>query len=168
MTRPATRDDLLIASAERFIALFELINELSPDQRDGDFASPHRDRNVRDVLAHLDAWHLLLLRWHEEGMGGGEPEIPAPGHSWSQLDELNVELRDRYQNSSLARVRRLVEESHDAVDLMISSHSDGELFTEGAYPWTGSSTLGEYAIECTSSHYDWAIAAIERGIGRPS
>jgi hypothetical protein len=164
MTRPATRDDILIASAERFIALFELVNELPPEQRDAEFSGTHRDRNVRDVLGHLDAWHLLLLRWHAEGMGGGEPEIPSPGYAWSQLDELNAELRDRYQRASLTEVRRRIEASHDAVDLMIASHSDGELFTEGAYPWTGSSTLGEYSIECTSAHYDWAIATIERGL----
>ena len=162
MTHPTTRDGVLEASETEFAALLEFVDQLSPEQRERDFASPDRDRNVRDVLAHLHAWHLLLMQWQAEGASGGTPEIPAPGYTWATLDELNESLRDRYSATSLADIRELLIASHNASNELISEHSQEELFFEGALPWTGTSTLAEFAIECTSAHYDWALAKLRR------
>lgn len=158
--RPATRAALLEASAAEFATLLAQIDAL-PDA-EALFAHPGRDRDVREVLAHLDAWHRLLLGWHAEGMGGGTPDLPAPGYGWDQLDALNLELRDRYAGRGLAEVRADCEASHDALDLMVASHSEGELFVPGAYPWTGGDALAALADECGPAHYRWAVEEIRR------
>ena len=62
--------------------LLALIERLPAERLDEEFAGPARDRNVRDVVAHLHAWHILLERWYADGMTGGSPSIPAEGYSW--------------------------------------------------------------------------------------
>ena len=52
---------------------------------------------------------------------------------------------------SAARVRALVER-----------HEEADLFTKKRYAWTGSTSLGSYAVSCTSSHYAWASDLIRR------
>ena len=39
------------------------------------------NHNIRYVLAHLYYWHLMMLNWHEIGMKGVNPEMPAKGHT---------------------------------------------------------------------------------------
>ena len=55
--------------------------------------------------------------------------------------------------ASTARLRSVVE-----------GYSDADLFTKKQYAWTGSTTLGSYAVSCTSSHYAWASQLVRRFI----
>ncbi len=86
------RDDLARSGDEEYGQLKELVARLRAEGRlDAAFANEGRDRSVRDVLAHLHAWHLLLEGWYEDGMIGGSPALPADGYTWRQLDALNVD-----------------------------------------------------------------------------
>ena len=69
-----------------------LIDRLPPERLDEEFAGSARDRNVRDVVAHLHAWHILLERWYSDGMTGGSPSIPAEATRGGELAELNEDL----------------------------------------------------------------------------
>ena len=51
--------------------------------------------SVKDLLAHLDAWHELFLGWEAEGSDGGKPAMPAPGFTWAQTPKLNADIHAR-------------------------------------------------------------------------
>ena len=85
----STREVLLERDDAEFAALLALIESLPPGRLSEQFAGSGRDRNVRDVVAHLHAWHILLERWYSDGTAGGSPSIPAEGYSWARLAELD-------------------------------------------------------------------------------
>ncbi|MBK7638470.1 MAG: ClbS/DfsB family four-helix bundle protein [Saprospiraceae bacterium] len=35
------------------------------------------NRNIKDVLAHLHQWHVMMIGWYDCGMKGEKPDIPA-------------------------------------------------------------------------------------------
>ena len=127
-----------------------------------DFPEGTLNRNIRDVLAHLHYWHILLLGWYNVGMTGEKPEMPAKGYRWNQTPALNKMINDIYKSTGLKEVRQKLNSSYDAVMQIIHKHSNEELFTKGIYKWTGSTSLGVYITANTSSHYAWAIRLIRK------
>ncbi|MGC5221823.1 ClbS/DfsB family four-helix bundle protein [Micromonospora sp. DT81.3] len=159
------RDALLRRNEDEYVLLRGVVDRLRGEGRiDDRFAGEGRDRSVRDVLAHLHAWHLLLGQWYADGMIGGSPAIPAEGYSWGELDDLNVALRDRWADADVEEVASLLEDSHARLQLLVAAHDDEELFNAEAYPWTRGSDLGEFCLECGGNHYAWARDAIDRGL----
>jgi hypothetical protein len=162
MPRPTDKASLLDQCDERFDALLALVDSLTPAQKAAEYAFEQRDQNVRDTLAHLHAWHLMMLEWYGVGMSGGLPEIPGRGYTWRTLPGLNAEIWESYQGAGLASVRKKLEASHDEVRRLIEGHTDRELFVKALYPWTKSTSLGAYFVSNTASHYDWAAKIIRR------
>ena len=162
MPRPTTRRALLEASAENRRRLDELVDSLGPEAREAEFGFEDRDRCVRDVLGHLDAWNEMMLGWYAEGMAGRRPAVPAPGHTWATLPALNQEIWRRCQAHDLASTRARLDASTAQVWELIATHSDEDLFTKRRYPWTGTTSLGAYLVSCTSSHDEWAIKKLRR------
>lgn len=170
MPRPTTRDELLRASAAGLDQVWAAADALPPGTRWED--PEDRDHDVRDVLAHLVEWQLMMLGWYTEGMAGGRPHTPATGHTWRTLPALNAEIWDRYQGTDEDVVRATLTQTHDRLMTIIASHSDAELFEKKRYPWTGTTSLGAYLVSATSSHYAWAVRTLRRrrpaGRGAPA
>lgn len=162
MPRPTDKSSLLDQCDQRFDGLLALVDSLSPAQQAAEYAFEQRDRNVRDTLAHLHAWHLMMLEWHRVGMSGATPEIPGKGYTWQTLPGLNREIWESCQGVSLASVRTSLEASQDGVRRLIEAHTDRELFTKALYSWTKSTSLGAYFVSCTASHYDWATKIVRK------
>lgn len=162
MPRPKTKAELLSASSDRFARLNLAIDSLSPTQIKAPFPFEHRDKNVRDVLAHLHAWHEMMLEWYKTGMAGSKPEMPAKGYTWRTTPELNAVIWEKYQRTSLQSVRKKLDASHEALMELIHQHTNDELFTKCFYAWTGTTSLGSYLVSATSSHYDWALKILKR------
>lgn len=162
MPRPTTREELRTASRESFRALNELVDSFSPEEKTREFPAGTLNRNVRDVLAHLHHWHLLILDGYSVGMAGGRPSLPAEGYIWTQTPELNRAIQERYRTLPLPEVRGRLAESHARVQALIEDQTDQALFEKRRYGWTGSTSLGAYLVSSTSSHYDWARKLIRR------
>ncbi|MEU1973335.1 ClbS/DfsB family four-helix bundle protein [Microbacterium sp. NPDC019599] len=163
------RDALIQRNADEYAQLKAVVERLREAGRiEEAFAGDARDRCVRDVLAHLLAWHLLLEGWYEEGMIGGSPAIPADGYTWRQLDALNVVLRDDWQHASIQDVERRLDASHAGLQRLIAALSDEELFDAATYTWTRGSKLGEFCLECGGNHYVWARGVIADGLPEPA
>ena len=159
-----TREVLLERDDAEFATLLALIESLPPARLSEQFAGSGRDRNVRDVVAHLHAWHILLERWYSDGTAGGSPSIPADGYSWARLAELNEDLRQQWQDTTLAELLPLLGASHESLQAMVALHTDAELDDPAAYPWTRGTALGEFALECGGNHYAWARDTIAAGL----
>ncbi|MHC2997994.1 ClbS/DfsB family four-helix bundle protein [Microbacterium sp. HJ5] len=159
-----THSELLARNDAEFAELLALIDALPQDRLDEEFAGDGRDRNVRDVVAHLHAWHILLERWYSDGTVGGSPEIPAEGYSWRDLAALNEELRQQWQDTGLAELLALLRASHEALQAMVALHTDAQLAEPDAFAWTKGTPLGEFAWECGGNHYAWGRGVIRDGL----
>jgi uncharacterized protein (TIGR03083 family) len=160
MPRPATRADLLAAIDTELARLAAEVSKVPPADRLRPGACG--DWSVKDLLSHLDAWHEMFLGWEAVGARGGKPEIPAPGHTWSTTPALNEEIRRRHQDEPWDEVAARLADSASRVRALVERHDDDALFTKRLYAWTGSTSLGSYAVSCTSSHYAWASDLIRR------
>jgi len=160
MSRPTDKSSLLAVSEGNFQKLLQQIHDL--ENPDFHFPENMLNRNVRDVLAHLHQWHLMLLDWYNVGMTGEKPQIPAPGYTWKTLPDLNRKIRDQYDNLALETAMEKLKDSHEKVMNLIRKHSSEALFEKKRYGWTGTTSLGAYLISSTSSHYDWAFKLIRR------
>ncbi|BDR52992.1 hypothetical protein KIM372_08990 [Bombiscardovia nodaiensis] len=171
MARPTSKNDLIKDSTDTYCKLMELLDSLSDEERIGNFAfaldkekGAHwaRDKNVKDVLIHLHEWHLLLLRWVEANLQGKQQNFLPEGYNWRNYGDMNVELRDKHQQTSYETALALLSKSHEQVVALAESFSNEELFSKGVFPWTGGSTLGSYFVSSTSSHYEWALKKIRK------
>ncbi len=162
MPRPKNKEELLLISNENYNKLFDFVNTFSSIELHATFPFENRDRNIRDVLAHLHHWHLMMIRWYEEGMSGNKPEMPAAGYTWKTTADLNVEIRNMYQGTNYDEVLKLVNKSFSKLQSIITKHSNEELFEKKRYKWTGTTSLGSYLVSATSSHYDWAMKILKK------
>lgn len=162
MPRPKTKEELLFLSQNNYTKLINYIDLFPKNTLQNEFPKGYLNRNVRDVLAHVHHWHLMLLEWYEIGMAGEKPDMPAKGYTWKTLPDLNRKIQETYKNISLSNARKMLNESFQAVQKLIRSHSDTDLFEKKKYHWTGSTSLAAYLISATSSHYDWALKLIKK------
>ncbi len=164
MLKPNSKTTLLLASKDNFQRLNEYVDQLDKKDLEKSFPKTFLNRNVRDVLAHIHHWHLLFLGWYTVGMKGNKPAMPAEGYTWQTIGALNKEILIKYSNETISDVRKLINKTHKKVFAIIEKHSEEELFTKKKYSWTGSTSLGAYLISNVSSHYDWGLKIIKKGI----
>jgi len=164
MPRPTTKADLIQAANEQFAKLWTLIGEMSDEEKSADIVPNERDKNVRDVLVHLYEWHCLLLNWIRSNTNGNPvPFLPAP-YNWKTYPQMNVVFWEKHQNTSYTDAETMLKKTHKEVMAIIETFSNEDLFSKGAFDWTGTTTLGSYCVSATSSHYDWAIKDIKKAL----
>ena len=162
MPKPKSKTELLDLSEKNYKRLMGLIDSVDSEKQNQLFPEGSMNRNIRDVLAHLHEWHLMMLRWYEIGIQGEKPDMPAKGYGWKDTPALNRKIWKDCQSVDLLTIRTMFNESYLSVRKLIEQHSDEELFTKKKYLWTGSTSLGAYLISSTSSHYNWAYKLIRR------
>lgn len=162
MPRPTSKTQLLDQTRQGYAALQALIAPLSAEEQ----TDPNTvgEWSVKDVLAHLLAWQGMVRSWYQQGKVGETPITPAEGYTWQQIPALNQAIYTTYRDQPLASIQQTFAESHQATLDLIESLSDAEMFTPKVYVWTKSTTLGSYLTSATSSHYEWALKEIRRGI----
>lgn len=162
MSRPRTKEELQKLSQTNFTRLKKLIDSFTVEEQNSAFSKGTMNRNIRDVLAHLHHWHLMMLNWYEVGMTGEKPEMPAKGYTWKTTPDLNRVIQDKYKTIELKKIREDLNESFLQIQAVIESHSNDELFEKKRYKWTGTTSMGAYLVSATSSHYEWAYKLIKR------
>ncbi len=162
MPRPTNKKDLLTLSQKNFKNLNDFVDSFPEEDKNKEFPKGTMNRNVRDVLAHLHHWHLMMLEWYAVGMKGDKPEMPAKGYTWQTTSELNLKILETYSTMELKKVRKSLDKSFNDVLKIINKHSNEELFEKKRYNWTGTTSLGAYLVSATSSHYDWALKLMKK------
>ena len=167
MPRPKTKTELLDAAEAQYAKLDSLIEGMSSDDQHTHFdpsitqigkeAHWARDKNLRDVLAHLHEWQRMLLDFVDANLHGQpRPFLPFP-HTWRTTPTLNQEIWTQYQGTELEAIRENLADSHTAAVTLIGKFTNEELFTKAHFPWTGTTSLDSYCVSATSSHCEWAI-----------
>ncbi|MEM9142238.1 MAG: ClbS/DfsB family four-helix bundle protein [Bacteroidota bacterium] len=162
MPRPKNKTELQLLSRSNYEKLITYVDSLSPKEQEMEFPSGYLNRSIRDVLAHLHHWHLMMLEWYRVGMGGKKPDMPSKGYTWKTVPDLNRKIHEMYSVVDLAVIRKSLDTSFAHIQEKIAQHTDTELFEKKYYPWTGSTSLGAYFISASSSHYDWALKLIKK------
>ena len=164
MPRPTTKADLIQAANDQFAKLWTLIDEMSDEEKSADIVPNERDKNVRDVLVHLYEWHCLLLNWIRSNTNRNPaPFLPAP-YNWKTYPQMNVVFWEKHQSTSYIDAETMLKKMHQEVMALIETFSNEDLFSKGAFDWTGTTTLGSYCVSATSSHYDWAFKDIKKAL----
>lgn len=162
MPRPKSKEELLSASQEKFDTLLALIGSLREKLKIAGGACG--EWAIKDILAHLHAWHEMYLIWYTAGMRNEKVPMPAPGFTWKDTPALNEQIYQKNKDRPYADVFADLKASHEKVMAIVASHSDEELFIKKRYGWTGSTSVGSYTVSATSSHYDWAIKEIKKSL----
>lgn len=167
MPRPKTKTELLDAAEAQYAKLDSLIEGMSSNDQHTNFdpsitqigkeAHWARDKNLRDVLAHLYAWQKMLFDFVDANQNGtAQAFLPAP-HTWRTTPALNTEIWEQYQDTPLGDIQEILASSHSQIIELIGKFTNEELFTKKYFPWTGGTSLGSYFVSAAPSHYDWAI-----------
>lgn len=177
MPRPRNKDELLSAMSDEFAKLFGLIQSTPSDMLERDFARPMRDntrdKNARDVLIHLYEWHIMLEDFiinnleREGEKFTQKPEIVPflpPPYNWRTYPQLNVEIWQKHQSTSLQDALDSLQTSHSRIISLAECFSNDELFDKGRFSFTGANALASYMISSTSSHYAWATKQLKMGL----
>lgn len=136
--------------------------EAVPDGRRDEAGVWGDDWTVTDLVAHLAAWHRLLLGWFREGERGGIPEMPASGYKWNETPRLNRAIRERNAGRPYAEVLAEFEDSHAEVVRLVERLSEAELLEPGHFPWARTNALATYVGANTDSHYRFATKVLRR------
>ena len=95
---------------------------------------------LKQILAHLHAWHRLTLAWYKTGLTG-QPALPADGFNWQQTRQLNAKLDSEFAHLALPSVIRRLKLSHRRVMRIVDELSERKLMKSGAFEWTGKDAL---------------------------
>jgi len=137
MARPTTKAQLIEAANENFSKLFILINSMSVEDQEKEFAFEDRDRNIRDVLIHLYEWHQLLLNFTKSNLVGNKTNFLPEPYNWKTYPKMNIEFWEKHQKTPLKEAIALLQKSHADVMNLMETFSNDELFTNKYFPWTG-------------------------------
>lgn len=167
MPRPKTKDELQIAADTNYKKLIAMIENRASEEKEVPYefsedekkkeAHWQRDKNLRDVLMHLNEWHLLLLEWIKNRDNGSNKPFLLEGYTWKTYGDMNRMFWERCQDITEDEALSRFMQSHRQVMETLEQFSEEELFTKSFYPWVGGSNIGSYFISVTSSHYDWAM-----------
>ena len=166
MAKAKTKEELVSFSEENWRKMFHLIDTLPLEAQMASFAfgqekgkEAHwvRDKNIRDVFAHLYEWQVLLQNFVKSNVAGNTQSfLPAP-YTWKNYATMNQEIWKKHQSTSYEEIREKLEASHVRTIQLLQQFSDKELYTKEFYSWTGAKSLSQYFQSSLASHYDWAL-----------
>ena len=113
MARPKNKQELIEAANTNYEKLLSMIERRTEAEKSAPYdflddekkkeAHWRRDRNLRDVLMHLNEWHLLLLEWVKNRENGSNKPFLLEGYNWKTYGDMNMVFFRRCQNISEER-----------------------------------------------------------------
>ncbi len=122
-------------SFEKYVAEFDDIPESFKDKR-----VLEADRTPAENLAYQVGWTTLVLKWESDEKRGIEVKTPSEMFKWNQLGDLYQWFTDTYSQLSLTEWKDQLEKNIAAIDAMIDSMSEEELFQSHMRKWADGAT----------------------------
>ena len=98
------------------------------------------DGTPAENLAYQAGWTTLLLSWEADEQHGVEAKTPSEQFRWNQLGDLYQWFTDTYAHLSLAELKGKLCENIVAIQTMIDSMSEEELFQPHMRRWADDAT----------------------------
>lgn len=108
-------------------------------------------RSVKDVIAHVTAWEQRLLGWLATAATGETPQLPAPGYTWAELDEVNALSYERLKDQPLDATLASYSASLALIFAALAHLSEEDLNRQ--YFETESESLWQFFAANTYWHY---------------
>ena len=176
MPKPTNKINLIKIANDEFIKLCKILENTPKEILKNDFKGvlPNntRDKNAKDVLAHLFEWQKMLENFilNNLDLNGAKiienaiitPFLPSP-YNFRTYPKLNIKLHKKHQNTSFEMIFDKLKTSHNRILQLVEKISEDDLFTKKRFKFTLTSNLAGYIISSTSSHYIWAIKQLKSG-----
>ena len=150
-SEPATKPEVLELIQGEKRRLQEALGKLTESQ----MLAPNLDgdRSVKDVLAHIAAWELLMVEWLKETYAGLTPQRPAPGMTWDDLDQLNERIYLENKDRSLAEILAMFEAASTQADQAVHAMIEIDLFDGSRFAWRNGDPMWHMVAANTWWHY---------------
>jgi hypothetical protein len=156
MPKMSCRRELLEEIDAEFERLTDLIARV-PDELWTSSRVNSAGWSLKDVLAHIADWAERCNSWCGMGETLDTMTPPAPGFKWSETRELNEVIYRKRRGHTLARVRRDLKASHEALRSRAATMAEGDLLTVGRFGWCGEKwSVAKHIRANTAAHYRWA------------
>jgi len=109
--------------------------------------------SVKDILAHITIWEQRMIRWVGETLRGQIPEMPAPGMTWDDLDQLNERTYLENRDRDLSEVLDDFHQSYPKVLEVIESIPEEDMIDPNRFEWRGGAPLWKMLAANTWWHY---------------
>jgi ketosteroid isomerase-like protein len=106
--------------------------------------------SIKDVLAHLTAWHELGAKEYQAIVQGQAPLLEPEG----EVDQDNARLIEPYRTQSLHEVQAAFRTAFQQVVEAVERLSETDLFEADRFLWRGGHALWEGIANNTFAHYD--------------
>ena len=158
MENPTNKQELLAAMSDGYAKLNEQIGKMSEAEAVAPFtfaADPKKcgvrwqnDRCLRDLLAHLYEWQVLMCIF-VQNIREGHPKDYLPDEYRKCYHEMDKMIMEKHQQTTLEDAKRLQGETHNEMLRLADSFTDEELFNKGYYKVTYTTNMAAYFLSVT-------------------
>lgn len=123
------------------------------------------DWSIKDILAHLAAWHrYLLIHLH----AAARDEVPATQGAFNEedIDRTNERLYQENTSRPLSEVLTDFHTTYKGITEAVQALNDEDLFNPQRFTWMSGNTLLELVAGNTYEHYDEHMPPIEAWLAR--
>ena len=170
MAVPIAKQELLDAIVEGYAKLNEQIALMTDEAVAAPFnfaADPKKcgarwqyDRCLRDLLAHLYEWQVLM-REFVKNIREGHPRDYLPDEYRKNYYGMEKMIVEKHQGTSLEEAKLLLQQTHEEMLSLVGSFTEEELFTKGYYKNTYTTNMSAYFVCVTSSPYGQAVKLLK-------
>jgi len=153
---------LLDKISSGYAALETLLTPL--DEAQMTTRSAGEEWSIKDILAHLTAWHYRLLGWVNAILRNEEPALGDAVETNEQLDRLNARFYEENKTRPLSEVLSDLRSSHLQVIESVQAMADEDLTDPQRFAWMDGNPFLNLVAGNTYEHYLEHIGSIQERI----
>lgn len=115
--------------------------------------------SINDLIAYLNGWGQLVLKWHDKKSRGLNVDFPETGFKWNELGQLAQKFYQDYENQDFKTLIVQLDNTTNDILKLIESKTNNELYET---PWYDKWTLGKMIQLNTSSPFKNAKQRIRK------
>ncbi len=115
--------------------------------------------SVKDLVAYLNWWRQLVLKWNHNNNQNIQVDFPETGFKWNELGLLAQKFYKDYEQFKLSELVSMLEETTKEILLIIENKTNQELYETA---WYQEWTLGRMIQLNTSSPFMNATLRIRK------
>ncbi len=161
---PLERATMLEKISLEHAALELLISGLDEEQLSA--SGVYSGWSVKGCLAHLAEWHRLQVYWLTSALNGEQPELPAPGRTWAEMDAMNAEWYALHQSRPLPEVLADYRAAYLAALAAVRALPAAALTDPAYFAWAGGRPLWPLVAANSFEHEAEFVAAIQHWLAK--
>lgn len=158
MTEQMDKDQILEKMRTNYAVLEEILGPLDDTQMttEGIIAN----WSIKDILAHIAAWHHRLLAWLQAAVLHEEPTISGPD-SVEEMDALNAQFYFENKSRPLDEVLTDFRTTYQQITNIVEAMPQDDLTNPDRFAWAKGEPLWKAIAGDTYEHYQEHIKQIE-------